>query len=194
MPIFIIEHLEPRLSRWCLIEYRHISKIVGKRNLWFANMKLKKDREKLKRYGRAIKESVSKLNLKNSCVFDPDARKTLPPKEARKFRYFIFGGILGDYPARKRTKKELTSHIKNAAKSIAARNIGKKQFSTDNAVYVVKQIAKGKNIKNLKFKDRIEIQKNKVESFILPYRYVMLNGKPLISRELIKFLKKKKGF
>jgi len=190
MPIFIIEHLEPRLSKWCLVEYRHISKIVGKRNLWFANMKLKKDREKLKRYDRAIKESVSQINLKNSCVLDPDAKKTLMPKEAKKFRYFIFGGILGDYPAKKRTKEKLTRFVKNAA----ARNIGKKQFSTDNAVYVVKQIAKGKNIKNLKFKDRIEIQKNKVESFILPYRYVMLNGKPLISRELIKFLKKKKGF
>ena len=190
MPIYIIEHLEPKLSQWCLIEYKHISGIAGKRNLWFANIKRKSERKKLARYGKVSKESVSQINLKNSCVLDPDAKKTLMPKEARKFRYFIFGGILGDYPARKRTKEKLTRFVKNAA----ARNIGKKQFSTDNAVYVVKQIAKGKNIKNLKFKDRIEIPINKYKSLILPYRYVMLNGKPLISKELIRYLKRKKGF
>ncbi|MBI2047253.1 hypothetical protein HYT26_03780 [Candidatus Pacearchaeota archaeon] len=190
MPIYIIEHLEPRLSKWCLIEYKHISEIVGKRNLWFSNIKLKKDREKLKRYGRVIKESVSKLNLKNACILDPDARKTLAPKEARKFRYFIFGGILGDYPAKKRTKDKLTKFVKNAA----ARNIGKKQFSTDNAIYVAKQIASGKNFSNLKFKDKIEIQKNKVESFILPYRYALHEGKPLASKELVRYLKRKRTF
>jgi len=97
---------------------------------------------------------------------------------------------LGDYPAKKRTKEKLTRFVKNAA----ARNIGKKQFSTDNAVYVVKQIVNGKSLQELKFKDRIEIQKNNVESFILPYRYALLNGKPLISKELIKFLKRKRGF
>ena len=190
MPIFIIEHLEPRLSKWCLIEYKHISEIAGKRNLWLANVKRESERKKLEGYGRLSKESASELSLKNACILDPDAKKTLMPKEARKFRYFIFGGILGDYPAKKRTKEKLTRFVKNAA----ARNIGKKQFSTDNAVYVVKQIVNGKNLKNLKFKDRIEIQKNNVESFILPYRYALLNGKPLISNELTKFLKRKRGF
>lgn len=194
MPICIIEHLEPKLSRWCFIEYKHISQVVGKRNLWISNVKRESERKKLEGYGKAIKESVSKLNLKNACILDPDGRKILSPKEAKKFKYFIFGGILGDYPARKRTRKELTSHIKNAAKNIAVRNMGKKQFSTDNAVFAVKQIVGGKNLGDLKFKDKIEIPINKLESIILPYRYILLNGKPLISRELVKFLKGKKGF
>ena len=37
--IYVIEHLEPRIYRWCVIEYKHISKIVGKENLWFTNGK-----------------------------------------------------------------------------------------------------------------------------------------------------------
>ena len=37
--IYIIEHLEPKIGRWTLIEYAHISKIVGKRSLWFTNIK-----------------------------------------------------------------------------------------------------------------------------------------------------------
>ena len=52
MPIFIIEHLEPRLSKWCLIEYKHISEIAGKRNLWLANVKRESERKKLEGYGR----------------------------------------------------------------------------------------------------------------------------------------------
>ncbi len=35
---FIIEHLEPELYPWCLIEYKHISKIVGKNNLIYTNI------------------------------------------------------------------------------------------------------------------------------------------------------------
>ena len=38
---FIIEHLEPELYDWCLIEYEHISKIVGKENLIFTNINKK---------------------------------------------------------------------------------------------------------------------------------------------------------
>ena len=44
----IIEHLEPELYDWCLIEYEHISKIAGKGNLIFTNIKNKKETEKLK--------------------------------------------------------------------------------------------------------------------------------------------------
>jgi len=39
--VYIIEHLEPKLFPWCMIEYKHISKTVGKSNLWFTNIKQK---------------------------------------------------------------------------------------------------------------------------------------------------------
>ena len=95
MPIFIIEHLEPALFPWCLLEYKHISKIVGKRNLWFTNIK-DKDKNKLSKYGKVFTESIKQLinknyhchnvkthlyfTNKNICILDPEAKKTLTPK------------------------------------------------------------------------------------------------------------------
>ena len=184
--ICIIEHLEPKLGRWVLIEYEHISKIVGKNNLWFTNIKHRS--KKLERLGKCFKQSVRKLNLKNACILDPEAKQLLSPNESKSFKYFIFGGILGDYPPKKRTKKELTQFIKGKA-----RNIGKRQMSTDNAIYTVNQIAKGKKFKDLEFKYNISLKMSKCLDLELPYLYNIVKGKPLISQKLITFLKRKKG-
>ncbi len=191
MPIYIIEHLEKSIHSWCLIEYENISKIVGKSDLWFTNIKRSsKNAEELKKFGRVMKESAAELNLNNLCILDPEAEKLLVPKEAKSFDYFVFGGILGDYPPRKRTFPELTGKIKNAE----ARNIGKKQFSTDNAVLVVKQIAKGKKLSDMQFQDKLTIKINEIESIDLPYCYPLIKGKPQISDELVNYLKRKRGF
>ncbi|MBI4153156.1 hypothetical protein HY497_01415 [Candidatus Woesearchaeota archaeon] len=186
MPTYVIEHLEGKVWRWCTIEYKHISQIVGKQNLFITNIK----GNSLKSIATVKKESVTALNLRNACVLDPAAKKTLAPKEAGKFDFFVFGGILGDNPPRKRTTPELTSRLKNAE----ARNIGREQMSTDTAVYVVKQIVEGKGLSDLKFQDEIEIPLGKNESTILPYRYVTVDGKPMISKELVEYLKRKNGF
>lgn len=130
------------------------------------------------------------MKLNSVCVLDPDAKKTLTTKEAKSFNYFIIGGILGDYPPKKRTKVELTNKLKNAQ----ARNLGKKQFSTDNAVYVLKHIIKGKNLKDMNFQNKLTIPINKIESIDLPYYYPLIKGKPRISKELLDYIKKKKDF
>ena len=186
--IFVIEHLEKKIWPWCLIEYKHISDIVGKRNLWFTNIKNKKSSQakKLSKYGITISKSARYLNLNKACVLDPESPKTLNPRTAKKYRCFIFGGILGSFPPKKRTKSELTKYIKKADKF----NIGKKQMSTDNAVYVVKKILNNTPLKKIRFKDEIEIKINKIESTILPYRCALVKNKPLISKELIRYLKK----
>jgi ribosome biogenesis SPOUT family RNA methylase Rps3 len=184
--IFIIEHLEKELWPWCLIEYKHISKLVGKKNLWFTNIK-EKNSSKLEKYGSVFHESVRDLNLKNSCILDPESSIMLTPQNSKSIQYFIFGGILGDYPPKKRTKEELT----NILPKIKSFNIGKEQMSTDNAVYTVKQIIDGKNLASLKFQNNIEIKINKILSTQLPYKYNLINGKPLISKELTKFIKKR---
>lgn len=186
-PIYVIEHLEPKIWKWCIIEYKHISQIVGKENIWFTN--IKRGSKILEQYGKVIKQSVKELDIQNACVLDPEAPNTLITEDKDKYEYYIFGGILGDYPPRKRTQEELTTFIKNAA----VRNIGKEQFSTDNAVFVTSEILNGKNLKNMKFQDNIEIQINDVESTELPFRYPLINGKPNISQELVNFLKKKRG-
>ena len=191
-PIFIIEHLEPEIGAWSFIEYEHISDEVGKDNIWFTNVD-NKDIKKISKLGKAIDKRIKDvgLDMKRVCVLDPDASEKLKPEDAEKFDYFVFGGILGDNPPRKRTGPELTKFMKGAGK----RNIGKMQMSTDNAVYTVKQIiVEGKIFEDLKFKDEVEIKINKIESCILPYRYNVFNEKPYISSKLVKYLKNKKDF
>jgi len=182
---YVIEHLDPELFEWCLIEYKHISKMVGKENLIITNIK-KEDIEKLKDYADVKTESIKELNLKNACILDPEGEITLSPKDS-SFEYLIFGGILGDNPPRKRTKEEITIEGER-------RNLGKEQFSTDNAVFVAKEIIEGKNINDIKFKDSIEIETGDGESVILDFRYPIVNGKPNISEELINYLKENEGF
>jgi len=184
--IFIIEHLEPELYAWCMIEYKHISKIAGKENVWFTNIK-SNYKDKLNKYGKVYPQSIKSMKPNDSCILDPESSVQLTPKNSKPFKYFIFGGILGDYPPRNRTKDELSSFMKNVKRF----NIGKKQMSTDNAVCTVKQIINGKFLRELKFQDNVEIKINSVMSTSLPYRYNLSNGKPLISKELIKFIKKR---
>lgn len=188
MPTYIIEHLEPKLWNWCLIEYKHISRLVGKQNLWISN--LKKGSTERQKYAKIIKKSVTELHLSKVCVLDPDATKTLTPADAKQFDYFIFGGILGNDPPQKRTAPELTTKFKSA---IETRNIGQKQMSTDNAVAVVQEMVKGKKFEELRFQDGIEIDLKEGESIIFPYRYLLVDGRPLVSKELVEYLKRKKG-
>ncbi len=185
MTIYIIEHLEKELWPWCIIEYEQISKTIGKEKVWFTNIKAR-DKHKLSNFGKVFVESVKTLNLKRTCILDPDAKTILKTSDKDNFDYFVFGGILGDNPPRKRTYPELTIFMKNSE----TRNIGKEQFSTDNAVFVVNEILKGKKFEEMNFIDEAEIKLNKIESIGLPYRYPILNGKPRISKKLISYLKK----
>lgn len=186
---FIIEHLEKELFEWCLIEYKHISEMAGKENVWFTNIK-KEDAKKLEKYGSVFHESVKSMKLNNACVLDPESEKILTSKDKDKFQYVIIGGILGDYPPKKRTKNELTKFLPKYEK----RNMGRDQFSTDNAVFVAKKILSGTPLKNIEFIDSPEIEINEVESVILPFKYPFINGKPNISSELVSYIKNKKEF
>ncbi len=187
-PIYILEHLEPKLYKWCLIEYENISKIIGKNNLWFTNIKRKS--KKLEKLGKTFKQSVKDMNLKKVCVLDPETQLTLKPSDKKKFKYFVFGGILGDYPPKKRTKKELTKFMKNAS----VRNIGKRQFPTDQAFLVTKRILSGASFKDLKFKYKLTIPISKYSDVTLPFNYLVENNKPAINPRIISYLKYKKGF
>src|SRR3989338_2411493 len=184
--IYIIEHLERRVWKWCIYEYEHISQTIGKKNLWFTNVK--RGSKVLSKYGSVFRGSVRDMKLDKACVLDSDGKKTLSPKEARGFRYFIFGGILGDHPPRKRTRKELTKFISNAI----VRDIGKRQMATDNAVYVVHEIEGGTLLKKMKFKQGVRIRINKIESTDLPYRYALVNGEPFMSNRVVTYLKRKR--
>ncbi|MBN1156792.1 hypothetical protein JXA85_04190 [Candidatus Woesearchaeota archaeon] len=185
---FIVEHLEPRIYRWCLIEYRHISRIVGKENLIFTSVKTEKQRYQLEKIGIVYKESIGKIinNFKNCCLLDSEAKKELTTDDG--FDYLILGGILGDDPPQKRTMNEL------GGLNIPLRNLGNRQMPTDNAVYAAKQIVEGKRLKDIQFQDSLVIPIKEGEEIILPFRYVVVDGKPLVSKELLQHVKTKRGF
>ncbi len=188
---FIIEHLTDKLYEWCLIEYENISNFVGKNNLIFTNVKSPKESKIINKFGIVYKESILKLKFNRICLLEPKSKKTLEPNDANKFDYFLFGGILGDFPEQGRTEKYLTSKLKN----VETRNLLDKQMSTDTAVLVTNLILKGKKIKDIEFIDSPSFIMKKgliQEEVNLPYRYVSKNGKPIISKKLIKYLKNKK--
>ena len=188
---FIIEHIELKLYEWCLIEYKHISKIVGKKNLIFTNIKNKQN--KLKKYGAVYEKSISELNFNNICVLSQYSKKTLATKDKNKFQYFVFGGILGDNPAKKRTN-QLINRLKQSKIKFEARNLGNKQMPADTAVYVAKKILEGKKLSDFKFVDKLEIEINENESINLSFRYVIDENKLIINEKLVEYLRKRKEF
>lgn len=132
-----------------------------------------------------FEKSFKELNLKRACLLSPYANKTLTKKDANKFDYMIFGGILGDNPPKKRTVKYFNS-VK-----CEKRNLTEKQMSTDTAVYIAKNIMGGKSIKSFDFIDGIEIKLDKYLGVMLPFRYVRIKNKILLPPGLAGFLRKR---
>ncbi len=188
MTKYIIEHLDPRLWKWSYTEYNHISEFVGKKNLIFTNIKKEKDQEKLKPLGKVYSRSIKELKFKNMCILDPSARQTLAPKD-KTFDYILLGGILGDFPRKKRTKKELTDKIDNCP----TRNLNKFQMSTNTAAYVAWKILNGTPLKNIKFRRSLKIKMSDYEEIELPFRFVEEEGELVIPKGYIKLIKEKGG-
>ena len=183
--IFIIEHLEPKVFKWCVLEYSHISKWVGKNNLLFTNTKS----SVLKKFGKVEPKSVKKMRFEKACVLDPESKQELTPAIAKKYNYFIFGGILGDDPPKERTKVELTKFL-----PYPSYNLGKAQMSTDTAVIVTKMICDGKKLSQIKFQQGVEIKISEYEEVHLPYKYLLVKGKPLLAPGIADMLRKQKTF
>jgi len=196
---FIIEHMDPELFEWCLVEYGHISEIVGKGSLIFSNVKDKNDVSELKKLGDVFNEKFSELgdrlnfNKNRICVLSQYGRKTLETNDKSEFEYLVFGGILGDKPAKRRTEDIIKELKKNKIK-FEERNLGNAQMPTDNAVYAAKKILNGAKLIDLKFIDEVEIEINENESVNLSFRYIVDNNKIVISEKLVEHLRKRKEF
>lgn len=191
----IIEHLDPEIFPWSLLEYKHISKLMGKENVLFTHVANKKDQQLLAALGEVKKESFKILaskhhkqfNIKRICVLDPAAEKPLQPEDADIFDYFVFGGVLGNDPMDGRTEVEISSFFPFSGK----RHLGNKQMSTDTAVHVLKKVVVEKKTCNeLVFVDDIEIVLGEGYSNILPYRYLVVDDKVVFTPGLIDLLQK----
>ncbi|MFH1439400.1 MAG: SAM-dependent methyltransferase [Candidatus Woesearchaeota archaeon] len=206
---YIIEHLDKRLYKWCFLEYKHAAEIVGKANIIFTNVSGKKSVEKLSVFGKVYTESLVDTNILDNnkiCILDLNADKMLTTKDKDKFDYFVFGGIMGDYPPQNRTKT-IAESLKEKEKKdgtkihFEKRHMGKEQMSTDTAVLAAKMIIEdGKNFSEIKFKDTIIIPINDCEEVELPFRYVVddenheNSEKVILPKGLLEFLKKRKVF
>jgi len=179
--MIVIEHLDAEIYKWSNEEYKHIVEVLGKKNVLFTNIK---EKTKLT-FSNCEKKSVKELSLKNACILDSQAEKTLEPSDALKFENFIFGGILGNNPPQKRTEKFLTKELK-----FERRNLGKKQMSTDTAVIAAWKILNGTKFDELKFIDDPEIEIEQGMSCVMPYRYLSKNSMPDIPEKIMELIKK----
>lgn len=185
---YVIEHMDEEMYEWFAIEYKHISKMVGKENLLITNVK--KGVGKINKFCKTIPKSIAELGIEKRkiCVLDMDAKQELKTEDKNKFEYFVFGGILGDNPPQKRTQK-LIQRLGNPE----TRNLGKKQISTDGAILAAKMIFSGKKLNQIKI-ESIIVKTGKGEEVTLPCFYVIQDGKPSIAPELVKLLKRQKVF
>ena len=183
----IIEHLEPILSKWLWIEYKHVSELIGKSNLIFTNVKKEKHRLKLSELGAVEEKSICELDIDRTklIVLDQKASEKLKPEDFSDAEYVVVGGIMGDHPPRGRTWLYLTSRLTGAK----ARTLGDYQFAIDGAVYMALQVYRGRRIEEIPVQIGLDIKVNEYLTINLPYAYPLINGQPFISSELVKFLK-----
>ncbi|TET00920.1 MAG: hypothetical protein E3J80_01445, partial [Hadesarchaea archaeon] len=82
--LFVIEHLEPKLSEWLHIEYSHAARIIGRNRLLITNVKKKDEFRKLGKIVRVERKRACELfKQRELIVLDPRARKRLSPTDMR---------------------------------------------------------------------------------------------------------------
>ena len=185
-PLFVVEHLEPEIGKWLYIEYMHASEIVEKKRLMFTNVKNQRDIKLLSKLGTVKRESFAEIfTPEKTIILDPKAPKKLRPEDFEGKEAVVIGGILGDHPPKGRTKKLVTAKLPDAT----IRNLGREQFSIDGAVYIAKLVSEGKRIEEIPLKKGVIIELNEYVEIYLPYAYPLKEGKPVIHRALIEYLR-----
>ena len=177
-----IEHLEEEYGLWIIYEYINAS-ILCDGNIMYTNISIERVGRILARYGDVYKKKIEDIiDRERLIILDPEAPKTLSPSDINDETVIVVGGILGDHPPKKRTRKLLTEKI-----GAEARNLGKKQMSIDGAAYTAYQIANGARLEEIEFIDGLDIT-GKDWEVTLPYRYPLRDGKPIISYTIKKIL------
>ena len=182
---FVIEHLEEEIGKWLYIEYKHASEIVGRENLMFTNVKRVEDRNLLSEFGEVEARSFRDVFRQDEVVIlDLKAERKLVTSDFYGKKAVVIGGILGDNPPRGRTQR----HLSNLCPKAVKRNLGRKQFSIDGAVYVAKMVSEGIPLEAIRVVDGLNIKVDEFVEIYLPYVYPLNDGKPVIHEELVKYL------
>ncbi len=183
-PTLVVEHCEPILSEWLLLEYKH-AVVIWENEVVFTRV-TKKTANVLKNIGRIEKEKAQDIfSHKSSVVLDPQAEKPLTPSDCKKFDVIIVGGLLGYEKPKGRTKKMISNRS-----DFQQRNLGPYQLSIDGAVFVAKAICLGMTLKDIEIASEIEIIHDKVHSTILPFGYPVIQNILIITPGLVEYLAK----
>ena len=185
----VIEHLEDGLWTWIYLEYENISRFLGRDKIIFTNIKNEGWRRILSSLGEVWSDSILEYpHLDKLIILDPVAEKTLEPDHVGSNDLLVIGGILGDYPPRKRTYKYLTSKLLD--KDVRIYNLGDKIFPIDSAALVAYMIASGKRLDEIEVLEGLEIPLSGESALVLPFAYPVIEGKPFIHPRLLELLKK----
>ncbi|WP_048058183.1 hypothetical protein [Pyrococcus yayanosii] len=189
MPYLVIEHLE-EISEWLWLEYKHVSEWWGEK-LIFTNVPAK-DRERLAKLGSVLSQSITEFPIDRSklIILDPFAEEELKPEDIEDDTIIVVGGILGDFEFTGKTKKFITDKIEGAN----ARHIGSVQFSIDGSAIVAKLIAEGKRLDEIEYELNPTIKLDEFSEITLHYAVPKLNGKLLLTPDLIELQKRELGY
>jgi len=181
--LLVIEHCEPELSEWLILEYKHAAKIWPGETL-FTKVDDKKTINELKKLGKVEKQKAKEiLQDKKGILLDPQAKKPLITKDFSKTDAIIVGGILGYEKPKGRTKRLISDKS-----GFEARHLGKTQLTIDGAVFVAKAISLGLRLSDIEIAREIEIVHDNVHSTILPFGYPIINNKPVITPGLVEYI------
>lgn len=184
-PLLVIEHCEPYLSEWLLLEYTHAVKI-WEDDIVFTRVTEQLTAQKLKKLGRINKKKAQDVFSQKKCIIlDPQANKPLTTSDCGKFDVIVVGGLLGYEKPKGRTKKMISDSSR-----FDARHLGQLQLSIDGAVFVTKAIFLGLNLDDIEIAQEIEIVHDAVHSTILPFGYPIINNTPMITPGLVEYLTK----
>ncbi|KAI0786947.1 SAM-dependent RNA methyltransferase [Abortiporus biennis] len=198
---YVIEHMEEddesskTIPKWVELEYKHMQTLAGKEDqIHFSHVSStsrttlqqlfssQSDEEQATK-ARADAHTIGVLDLMKEsgvplekvCLLDPKASKELSPEDGDgRFEWFLFGGILGDDPPRDRTSELRVLGFPN-------RHLGPVQMTTDTALGVTKIVVEDKvALSAIKYIDYPTIVFNPKESVEMPFRYIAVNGEPLL--------------
>ncbi len=182
-PLLIIEHCEPALSTWLLLEYKHTAKL-WKNHLLFTRVTDARTKKILEKLGTVKKEKAKDLYKGKHCiVLDPQAKKPLTPHDCTTTEALIVGGLLGYEKPQGRTKTLISS-----TSGFQTRHLGPLQLSIDGAAFVIKAISLGLLLTDIEIAKEVEIIHDSVHSTILPFGYPIMENKPVITPGLVKYL------
>lgn len=178
----VIENLEKELSDWLYLEYRHAAEIWG--GAVFTNVPRGMAQE-LRSLGEVDPRPCHEvIPAGEALVLDPRGEESLRRRDFHGRKAVIVGGILGEAEPLGRTREHISSRMKGAR----VRNLGDVQLTIDSAALVARLVELGVPLRDIEVTTEVEVRVSQGESIHLPYGYVIVNGRVILTPGLREYL------